>query len=329
MKHRLAVVGAGWIADFYRAAQQRLSVSVEIAGCCGNPSAEGRVRLKHKCASWDVRAYDSFEDILADASIDCVAIFSPTSLHVEQALAALAAGKHVLVEKPVALKEADIAAVEAAARKAGKVAFPGHNFVYRPVVRKAKELIESGALGTVSYGSFRAVHFIPPDHAAGWRKNLEYSGGGAMMDSGTHLVYQSLYLLGQPDYLSCFSARKHYTGMDGEDVCQISLQYPGGAVGQIFQSWGSADGTAGEIRIEGDASSILITDGLYLDGKRIEDDYSYQDSFYHTLKAFIAAVEGGPAPVSGLGEAETTLRLIRTAYGAAESKQVIRVGANR
>jgi predicted dehydrogenase len=147
-----------------------------------------------------------------------------------------------------------------------------------------------------------------------------------MMDSGTHLVYQSLYLLGVPEFLGSFSARKHYLEMDGEDVCQISFQYADGAVGQIYQSWSSSDGSAGEIRIEGDKGNLLISDRLYKDGKAIENDSSYQDSFFHTLKAFIAAVEGGPAPLSGLEEAETTLNLILTAYRAAENKQVIRVG---
>ncbi len=323
MKHRIAFVGAGWIADFYKAAQERLTERVELAGCCGNPSAAGAERLKAKCAQWGCPSIPSFEDVLRDPSIDCVAVLSPTSLHPAQAIAALRAGKHVLVEKPVALNASDLTAIGDAAAAAGKVAFPGHNFVYRPVVRKAKELIDSGSLGTISYASFRAVHFIPPEHAAGWRKGFAASGGGAMMDSGTHLVYQSLYLLGQPEFLSCFLSKKHYLQMDGEDTCQISLRYPDGAIGQIFQSWSSSDPGAGEIRIEGDKGVLTITDGLYHDGVKVEADHSYQDSFYHTLAAFLDALDGSGAVLSDIESAASTLAVIQKAYGAAEQNKVI------
>jgi len=323
MKHRIAFVGAGWIADWYYRAYDGLRESFDLVGCCGNPSPEGQKRLRAACDKMGTKAFASYEEILADRDVDCVAILSPTSKHFDQASAALKAGKHALVEKPVALDEAQLEKLAKLARETGKVLFPGHNFVYRPVDKKAKEILDSGALGAVSYASFRAVHFIPPEHAAGWRKDFKDSGGGAMMDSGTHLVYQSLYFLGMPRWLSCFSASKHYTEMDGEDVCQISLQYPDGKVGQIFQSWGSSDGSAGEIRIEGDKGVLLITDALYHDGVKVEDDSSYQSSFYHTLASFGLAVDGKPSMVSSVEEAKQTLRIIQTAYGAAKSRKVV------
>jgi Predicted dehydrogenases and related proteins len=323
MKHRVAFVGAGWIADWYYQAYQRLHDSFELVGCCGNPSAEGQRRLRVACDKMGVKAFPSLEDVLADRSIDCVVILSPTSLHYEQASAALRAGKHVLVEKPVALDERELDELAVVAKDSGRVLFPGHNFVYRPVVRKAKEILYSGKLGVVSYASFRAAHFIPPEHAAGWRKEFASSGGGAMMDSGTHLVYQSLYLFGMPRWLSCFSATKHYIEMDGEDVCQISLQYSDGMIGQIFQSWGSADGSAGELRIEGDKGVLLITDALYLDGDKIEDDSSYPSSFYHTLASFGLAADGMSSMVSSVEEAKRTLRIIQAAYRAAKSRTVV------
>lgn len=322
MKHTIAIVGAGWISDFYHQAYERLRDSFTLAGCVGNPSPEGRARLTKTCDAWGVKAYSSFGEMLNDPSVDCVGIMSPTTKHFAQAKAALEAGKHVLVEKPVALVPAELDELKAVAEKAGKVIFPGHNFVYRPVVRKAKEIIDSGALGTISYGSFRAAHFIPPEHAAGWRSKLEFSGGGAMMDSGTHLVYQSLYLLGKPKWLSGFSASKHYTSMQGEDVCQISLQYPDGKIGQIFQSWASADDTAGEIRIEGDKGVLVITDALRLNGKVVDDDSSYQNSFFHTLKAFGEAIDGRGSPLSDVVMAKETLLLIGMAYESARTHEV-------
>ncbi len=325
MATKIAFVGAGWIADFYKEAQARLSGQVELAGCCGNPSAEGRARLKAKCDAWGVRAYASYAEALKDPEVEAVLILSPTDYHADQVCAALEAGKHVLVEKPVALKADDYARLRKAASSADRLLFPGHNFVYRPVIRKAKEIIESGKLGKISYGSFRAAHFIPADHAKGWRRSFVHSGGGAMMDSGTHLVYQSLFLLGKPEYLSCFMAKNHYLEMEGEDACLISAQYSDGVIAQIYQSWCSSDDSSGEIRIQGNTGVLLVSDGLYLNGEKIEDDFSYQSSFYHTLHAFVQAVRGKGAALSDLADAETTLSIINSAYRSAATKSLLKL----
>jgi predicted dehydrogenase len=323
MKIPFALVGAGWIADFYVKALADLDDTFTLVGCSGNPSQAGRERLEKKCAEWGVKAYNSYDEILSDKNIKAVCIFSPTYLHYEQAKQAMEHGKHLLVEKPVALETEQLDELQNLARKKDLVIFPGHNFVYRPVIRKAKEIIASKALGTISYASFRASHFIPHDHAVGWRKDFTKSGGGAMMDSGTHLVYQMLYLLGEPQWLSCIAEKHHYTQMDGEDTCQISLRLSNGIVGQIFQSWSAADDSAGEIRIQGDSGVLLITDALYFNGECIETDSSYESSFYHTLKAFGKAVNEHVRPLSDVGAALTTLKLIQAAYSAAANRSII------
>ena len=323
MKVNFAISGAGWIADFYYNAYSQLKNNFDLKGCAGNPSEEGHRRLSGKCNQWGTKTFDSFEDLLADSEIQGVGIFSPTHLHFKQAMAAMEKGKHVLVEKPVALDVFELNQLKETALKNNVILFPGHNFIYRPVVKKAKAIVDSGVLGKISYGSFRAVHFIPDEHAAGWRKKFNYSGGGAMMDSGTHLVYQLLYLLGKPEFFSCFSGTHHYFGMDGEDTCQISMQFRDGIIGQVFQSWSASDSSAGEIRIEGDKGVLLITDSLYLNGEEIEDDSSYESSFYHTLKAFGGCITDGAAPLSGIDEAVLTLKLIQDSYESAKSRKVM------
>jgi len=320
----LAIAGAGWIADFYYEAYQNLSDRFTLVGCSGNPSAEGRKRLAAKCGKWNTKAFDSFDEILENQEVDCIGIMSPTNFHFDQAKKAIEKGKHVLVEKPVTLNQAELKELYALSNTTGCVVFPGHNFVYRPVIREAKKIIESGKLGNVSYASLRAVHFIPEDHAAGWRKSFSQSGGGAMMDSGTHLVYQLLYLMGDPKWLSCFKTTKHYKTMDGEDTCQISLQYEDGRIAQVFQSWSSSDGDAGEIRIQGDKGNLLINGkGLHFNSGLLETDGAYDRSFMHTLSAFYEAIVSKTPGLSGVIEAEKTLEIIQSAYKAAESRDVL------
>ncbi|MDC7238265.1 MAG: Gfo/Idh/MocA family oxidoreductase [Sphaerochaetaceae bacterium] len=322
MSISFVIVGAGWIADFYLKALNKLDSEFVLKGCVGNPSIEGQKRLKEKCDLWNVKAYSSYDEVLKDTSIDAVAIFTPTSMHYSQVKEAIEHKKHVLVEKPVALNVEQLDVLDKLAKENSVTVFPGHNFVYRPVIKKAKEIIDSGKLGAISYSSFRAAHFIPEDHASGWRKDFSKSGGGAMMDSGTHLVYQFLYLIGKPERLCCFSSKRHYLEMDGEDTCLISLFNKGGIVSQIFQSWSCSDPSAGEIRIQGDKGTILISDSLYFNGELVETDSSYESSFFHILKAFYDTINKNQEPISDIQNAKITLKLIQDAYKSANDKSI-------
>jgi len=319
---KIAYVGVGWIADWHWDAMKRCD-TIEVVGACDAP--DNFSKTQERCQAWGIKPYQSFEEILNDSSIDAVCIFSPTNFHTKQVLQAAKAGKHVLVEKPVALTVEDIDKFIEAEKEFGVTIAPAHNFVYRPVVTKAKEIIESGKLGTISYGSFRAVHFIPEEASNGWRKDFKSSGGGAMIDSGTHLIYQSLYLLGVPAKLSGFSANKHYTQIDAEDICQISVQYPDNTIGQIMQSWASNDGASCEIRIQGNKSNLCISDALYHDGEKIETDSEYPDSFYHLAKAFADAIINKTKMISGLNDAKNALIIAQKGYESADSEKLIQL----
>lgn len=317
------IIGAGWIGERYKPAIDA-HTGLTLIGASGNPSASGRERLRETCERWKCEAFDSIDSMVNDDRIDVVGVFSPTGVHFDQVMQCLEAGKHVLVEKPVALDVKEIEAIDRKATERGLLVFPGHNFVYRPVVRKAKEIVDSGALGTVSYASFRSMHFIPEEHATGWRRSFELSGGGAMIDSGTHLVYQSLYLLGEPVDFCSFSSRMHYREMDGEDTCVITAQYPSGAIATISQVWSAADPSAGEIRIVGDQGVLLISDVLTLNGEVVETDSGYERSFHHTVSALVEAVTGDGAPLSTLDDAAKTLGIIQRSYEMSPIDRAVR-----
>lgn len=315
---KIGFLGLGWIADWHFNAIQKCP-GVEVKGAFSPPApgvAERFVRM-------GIHEYESMEAMLSDEDLDAVAVLTPTHLHCEHTLAVLNAGKHALVEKPVALDAEQHRKMTEAAEANNKVLFPAHNFVYRPVVRKAHEIIASGALGTISYGSFRAIHFIPEEASSGWRKSNRFAGGGAMIDSGMHLVYQSLYLLGKPSWVSAFSAKKHYTELDDEDIAQISMQYGDGTIGQVLQSWASHDDTAGEIRILGNKGNLLISDALYLNGEKVEDDAAYPDSFKHLNNHFAACIRGEAKPLSTMEDALTSFDIIQKGYTAAAEKSVL------
>lgn len=319
----------GFIADWHHRGLAALP-HVEFAGLCQDfhGSAEAieakRAALAARARELGTRAYASFDEMVADPTLDALIIGSINPYHLDQIRRGLAAGKHLLVEKPVVTDAAQVSEIERLARDAGRVVFPAHNFVYRGAVRQAKSLLAEGRLGRLVASSFVVTHTISPAHAAGWRSKRALGTGGTLIDSGHHLVYQSLYLLGMPAALSAFTASRVLTSMDCEDTAQVSLQYRDGSVATILQSWASAhgDGING-IRIFGDQGCLTITDALYLNGEKLNPDVDYANSFRNQAEAFVEAVRGGAGPISTLADVRDTLRITFAAYESAERRIVI------
>src|SRR5512141_2132481 len=192
---RIGLIGTGFIADWHLAgfASQRDARMVGLARDFYGDEAQQlgqRAALRHKSEQWGVRSYPSVENLMDDPEVDAVVIGSINALHLAHIEQAIRAGKHMLVEKPVLTELGELDRVGRASRERGVKLFPGHNFVYRGAVARAKALIDEGRLGRLIHASFVVTHTISPEHASGWRATRALSAGGALMDSGHHLVYQ-------------------------------------------------------------------------------------------------------------------------------------------
>src|SRR5262249_219666 len=151
----------------------------------------------------------------------------------ETAVAALEAGKHVLVEKPVARQVSEIQRLEQAARKAGRVCMPAHNYIYTPALERAKRLIGEGRLGKV--GSLWGIYNI--FHSAEIAKN--YSG--PLREVCVHHSYSLLYLLGRPERLTATVSSVHYKELQQQDQVMIVAEMPGGAIANLWCSFSAND----------------------------------------------------------------------------------------
>lgn len=159
---------------------------------------------------------------------------------------------------------------------------------------------------------------------AGWRASRVLGSGGTLMDSGHHLIYQTLYLLGRPARLSAFTASRVRTGMECEDLAQVGLQYADGSVCTVLQSIASDHGEGiNGIRIVGDQGNLIITDALYVNGERFEAATDYQASFDAQAAAFVAAILDGVPPLSGVEDVRDTLAIIYGAYRSAETGSAV------
>lgn len=144
------------------------------------------------------KAYKDYDELIADPEVDVVDLVSPNSLHKEQILKALKAGKHVLCEKPLVMNAAEAKEVETAAAASDRTVGMLFNYRFIPALLKAKELMNAGRIGEIY--SFRGEYFHTgyqnPSRPYSWRMDLKQSGGGALADLGSHVIDLVRYLLG-------------------------------------------------------------------------------------------------------------------------------------
>jgi predicted dehydrogenase len=320
-KLRIGIVGTGFIAPFHYHGF-RSWPDAEIVGMCTHSN---RAKLQQMCAEWCIRPYDCFDQMAQDPGIDALVLGSINTEHFSQIMTAQTLLKPVLVEKPVVTTLKDLDLIRASMARTGVPVVPAHNFIYRGAVKAGREIMRSGALGQIVYGSFISNHTISADHASGWRAKLALGSGGALMDSGHHQVYQSIGFMGTPVALHAFKSQLLLTGMEGEDVAHVQVQYASGAVGTLVQSWTNNNGGPVDgIRIVGTNGSLQITDALYINGVKQNSDADYANSFVNQARGFLDVVLKGAAPESSLDDARDTLQLILLAYQSAETNSVLR-----
>ena len=166
------------------------------------------------------------EAIIADPEIDAVVIATPASTHFDMAMRCLAAGKHVLVEKPFATKVEEVDRIAAKAREVGRVAMAAHTFIFNDAVRHLKKLIDSGELGEVRYIYSQRLNLgrIRADVDALW-------------NFAPHDVSIIQYLLGDPQPVSVLRRGMDYVQPGIEDVVFLHIEYPKKVMAHVHVSW--------------------------------------------------------------------------------------------
>ena len=330
-KIRIGIVGMGFIADWHwKGFSQNPDAS--ITGMChmffGDEAqqADEMKLLKVRCADLGIKAYESFETMVADPEIDALIIGSINPYHYPQIKAAIEKGKHIMVEKPVVTDFDQLEEIRKLSEEKGVKIFPAHNFVYREAVRKAREIIEAGKLGQIIHSSFIVTHTISEAHSNGWRAIKALGTGGTLIDSGHHLIYQALYLLGKPAKLQGFKSKMVLKNMECEDIAQVSLLYPDGSMVVIMQSWTSDHGgMINGIRIFGTEGSLVITNDLYFNDQKMNLEADYLNSFVNQAKAFSDYMLKDIPPVSGIDDVRDTLKITFGAYESAEKDAVLTI----
>jgi len=340
-KMGFAIVGAGNVGGIHALAIQHIP-HAELCAICDMYEA----RARKLAEEFGVNGTTDLEELASWPEIDVVNVCTPSGLHMDVAIAAAEAGKHIMVEKPIeiTLPRADkiIEACEENQVKLG-VMFQSR---FTQGVRKAKQAIEAGRLGRVTLCDAYVKWHRTQEYygSGGWRGTWALDGGGALMNQSIHTIDLLQWLGGAVESV-CAHTRTLAHRMETEDTAVALLTYESGALGVMEGATSAWPGQPSKLEISGDKGTIVLEDGIITqwqlaDAEPGEEDamlnlessmgtgasdplgISY-DKHQRQIEEFIAAVrEHRPPLVDGV-EGRKAVEIIRAIYRAAETGQVI------
>jgi predicted dehydrogenase len=263
----VAVVGGGIIGHNHAAAilrQPRLRVVAVI-----DVDAVARKALADRIAETSPAGppaqYETLTAALAGCAVDLVAICTPSGLHVEAAEEALAAQKHVLIEKPldVSLPRArHLHRLAVDAEQRGLVASVVSQHRFDPASIAVAGALADGRLGRITSAVASVAWWRSQSYydSAQWRGTWALDGGGAVMNQGVHTVDLLVWLLGQPTEVFAHTGRLAHDGIEVEDVAVATIRFPTGALGVLHMTTAAYPGLAVRLQIHGSRGSAVIHD---------------------------------------------------------------------
>ncbi len=314
---RLAFLGCGFATRLHSRMLRRLGGSVERFYASRDPEKARAFAAEHGAAGH----FGSYEQAIADERIDVVVVATPPASHLDLTLRALAASKHVVVEKPAFPRSADFARVREAGRAAGRQVLVAENYFYKPLAVALRRLIVGGAVGEVLFIHLNA---LKEQAGGGWRDEPAQAGGGALLEGGVHWINFAANL-----GLAVRSARGLRPGLPGgmEKSVLVALEYEEGAVGTLSYSWevpsllkglrlSKIYGREGSIAFESNGVVALAW------GRRkrvlfpgLRDIAGYRAMW----KDFLSALGTGEPPDMTLDLAEQDIRLVEQIYASLEA----------
>ncbi|AEF55220.1 Gfo/Idh/MocA family protein [Marinomonas posidonica] len=268
---RIGMVGSGYMgkahAIAYRNAMAAFEISSESLICDMLADATPELAKQKALELGFRRSTGDWRDMINDSDIDVIDICAPNFLHKDIALAAIAAGKHVYSEKPLALNSADAKRMTEAASLAGVSTLVGFNYIKNPTLQFIKQLIEQGDIGDLVHfrGVFNEDYLAQADLPFSWRLQQEFAGSGALNDLASHLVQLALHLMGpitelcadvkivhkQRPLMDSNDRSGRDMGMvENEDQAHMMVRFANGAQGTLETSrvaWGRKNGLSFEI----------------------------------------------------------------------------------
>jgi myo-inositol 2-dehydrogenase / D-chiro-inositol 1-dehydrogenase len=331
---RVGIIGSAFSSNIHAEAFEDVPETVILAACSPN-----RGHVEEFARRWKIpAAVTDYRKLLDRKDIDVVVVGIPNHLHREVVTAAAKAGKHVILEKPIAhtLDDAD-AIIKACARARVKLMY-AETIVFSPKYVRAKKLVDEGAIGKLYMVKQGEKHSGPHSD---WFYDVRRSGGGALMDMGCHGIEWARWMYGKPKVKSVVAhcQRVYHTHRtEGDDNCVVILEFEGGGIAVIENSWAKQGGMDDRIELYG-AEGVVLCDLLHGSSMQTYSAQGYGYAvekagetrgwtftvfeeahlygFPHEMRHFIRCILKDETPMETGEDGRATLEIIYAAYESA------------
>jgi predicted dehydrogenase len=332
-KYNVGIIGYGWASEAHIDAINSTSLGQVTSVFSSRKLSSSEVSAKH---GGIIRCYTELEEMLADPELDAVSICSYPALHAQQAIMAAGAGKHIIIEKPLAMNWEDCLAVEKAVKAAGVTVCVCFECRFSSQLLTIKAIIDQGLLGRIHYGEVDYYHGIGPWYGQYRWNTKKESGGSSLLSAGCHAMDALLLCMGSEfesvQGYSTYSSNKDFDKYEYPTSSVSIVKFKNGSVGKVASVIDCLQPYYFHFHLVGSEGTLLdnkfySTQCGNLDKSRwselsmkMLDSGDVSDHPYHVqFEAFFKSIEEGKEmPLTGLEDALRTHELIFAADKSAE-----------
>lgn len=317
---RIGIIGCGMISEFQTEAIRQLP-DAAVAGYFDAVPERAEARAKQ----FESRSFATLDAMLGSPEIDAVSICTPSGVHLEPAVAAAKAGKHVMVEKPIEITPERCDAIVRACKEAGVTLgaiFPRRFLDSSLALKKA---IDDGRFGTLVLADVAIKWWRDQDYydTGGWKGTWKLDGGGALMNQGIHGIDLLQWVMGGVASVAGFMDTRAHTGIEVEDVASASVRFKNGALGSIEGTTGAWPGTKIRLEVCGSEGHVVLEDEV-IQVWKFRDEGAEDETIRETLGPR-AGLSGGGASDPKAIDCEGHRRNFEDFVGALRRGEVPRV----
>ncbi|MFC5699680.1 Gfo/Idh/MocA family protein [Cohnella faecalis] len=348
---RIGVIGTGSISELHLNAYSANPSASLVAVCDINGQRASDVAAKYGAG----KIYTDYREMLADPNIDAVSVCTWNNTHAPISIAALDAGKHVLVEKPLCRTVEEALAIEQAVRRSSKLLQVGFVRRYDPNVAMLRRFIDDGEFGKLYFAKASTIRRL--GNPGGWFSDTERSGGGPLIDIGVHIIDLCWYLMGRPkattvsantyrqlgnrahiENLSFYKAADYDASKNTvEDLANAIIRFENGASLMVDVSFTlHAKKDESVVRLYGDKGGFEIDPEIAIVTEKHntilniepQTDYSrlnIQAAFQNEIDHFVRCALTGETPISPVEDGVAIMRILRSIYESAEKGEEIKL----
>lgn len=251
----IGIVGSGMIANFHARAVGDANGAHLVGACSRRKEAAAEFAAGHQC-----KGYESLEAMLDDSDVHAVSVCTPSGAHMDPAIAAAEAGKHVIVEKPLEITtERCDKIIEACAANNVRLAVTFQSR-FHEASKLMKAAVEGGRFGKITMGDAYVKWFRSQEYydSGAWRGTWNLDGGGALMNQAIHSVDLLLWLMGDVTEISAMTDTMTHERIEVEDVAVATLRFANGALGVIEATTTAYPGALKRIEICGSQGTAIL-----------------------------------------------------------------------